>query len=323
MARPSDPLGVLATTRLVVEQAKLVQLDHDVVEQVASDLVDREAVAPDWHGTLHWHGERERMANYLLVLDALNFCFWGEPRWRVRYQGQTLDGYWALAASLTRALDEGLRLDDPRVLARLSREELAEVFAGDGEIPLLDARLHNLHEVGSVLLERFDGRFARAIEEVGGSAMHLVELVAESFPSFRDVSDYQGREVRFYKRAQILISDLYGAFGGQELGHFDDLADLTAFADYKVPQVLRRLGILRYAPGLTARLAAFDEIPAGSPIEIEIRAATIWGVEELRRALARRGRWLAAFEIDWLLWDAGQRLPSGTLPYHRTRTIAY
>jgi len=27
--------------------------------------------------------------------------------------------------------------------------------------------------------------------------------------------------------------------------------------------------------------------------------------------------------VDWLLWDEGQRLPAGTLPYHRTRTIFY
>ena len=31
------------------------------------------------------------------------------------------------------------------------------------------------------------------------------------------------------------------------------------------------------------------ELPPGSPVEVEIRAATIWGVELLRRALAEVG----------------------------------
>ena len=37
-----------------------------------------------------------------LINDALNFSFWGEPRWRVHFEGQVLDGYWALAACLRR-----------------------------------------------------------------------------------------------------------------------------------------------------------------------------------------------------------------------------
>lgn len=37
-------------------------------------------------------------------------------------------------------------------------------------------------------------------------------------------------QVFFYKRAQIFIGDLYGAFGGQGLGHFHDIGQLTMFA---------------------------------------------------------------------------------------------
>ncbi|MGB3329966.1 MAG: queuosine salvage family protein, partial [Thermomicrobiales bacterium] len=107
------------------------------------------------------------------------------------------------------------------------------------------------------------------------------------------------------------------------LGRFDDLSTLTAFADYKVPQVLRRLGILAYAAPLAAHIGRRELIAAGSPEEIEIRAATIQACEQIRLALAARGRAVDAFEIDWLLWNAGQSLPPGTEPYHRTVTIFY
>jgi hypothetical protein len=107
----------------------------------------------------------------LLVLDALNFCFWAEkdqPRWRIDYHGEMLDGYWAEAASLTRAVEEGIALWDAEYLSTMRLEDLAYVFrstpVADGlageMIPLFDARLAHVHEVGRVLLERYDGQFA-------------------------------------------------------------------------------------------------------------------------------------------------------------------
>jgi hypothetical protein len=150
-----------------------------------------------------------------------------------------------------------------------------------------------------------------------------VHDVLDVFASFRDTASWRGYRINFYKRAQILVADLYGAFGGQGPGAFRDLQTLTAFADYKVPQVLRHFGILRYAPELAARIDRHELVPPESDEEIEIRAATIWGVELLRQALARRGRDLPSYALDWHLWQAGQALPDDTQPYHRTLTVFY
>jgi hypothetical protein len=54
----------------------------------------------------------------------------------------------------------------------------------------------------------------------------------------------------FYKRAQIFVGDVYGAFGGKGLGCFADIDQLTMFADYRVPVVLRLMGLLQYSPEL-------------------------------------------------------------------------
>jgi hypothetical protein len=56
--------------------------------------------------------------------------------------------------------------------------------------------------------------------------------------------------VFFYKRAQIFVGDVYGAFGGKGLGCFHDIDQLTMFADYRVPVVLRLMGLLHYSPEL-------------------------------------------------------------------------
>ncbi len=152
-------------------------------------------------------------------------------------------------------------------------------------IPLFEQRLQNVHEVGRVLLDRYDGQFANAIEQADHSAVRLVLLLAHQFPSFHDVAFYRGHEVRFFKRAQICVADLHGSFGGKGWGSFTDLDQLTAFADYKVPQVLRHFGILGYSPSLAARIDKQELLTPGSEEEIELRAATIWACELLRRGV--------------------------------------
>ncbi|MBI3978378.1 MAG: hypothetical protein HY331_09350 [Chloroflexi bacterium] len=318
-----DPLGVLQTTRPVVERARTVRIDPAAVESLAARFVREELRPPAWDQEIHFDDGTWRTANYVVALDALNFCFWGEPRWTVVLDGRRLNGYWALAVAVKRAVVAGVPIWDADFLGALTRAGLADILRGDGEIPMLDERLANLHEAGAVLNARYGGRFTVAVEEAGFDAPSLTALLAQRFPSFDDVATYAGQTVRFYKRAQICAADLFGAFQGRDWGNLARLDCLTAFADYKVPQVLRRFGVLLYAPDLADRVDRRVELPAGSPEEVEIRAATIWGVELLRQALAARGRPIAAYELDWYLWQLGQTAPADERPYHRTRTIFY
>lgn len=317
-----DRLAVLSSTFWVIERSRSVALEPTAVAAVAAQLAAGEFAPPPWNTHYHLTGTPAETAFYLLVLDTLNFCFWGEPRWRISFEGELLDGYWALAAALKRALHTGeLRLD-AAALATMTNERLAVLLAGEGTIPLLAERVTALRELGQVLAERWGGDVLQLIAASEGSAPRLAALVAREFTSFNDVASYAGRQIRFFKRAQIFVGDLYGAFNGQGLGSFEDVDQLTAFADYKVPQVLRRLGILVYTSRLATMVDNRIELPAGSPEEVEIRAATIWGVEELRQAMARQGRTVTAYQLDWYLWQLGQQSQADK-PYHRTRTIYY
>ena len=327
-----DPLRVLTSTLPLTQDARHVRIVPERITATAELLACQPEAPPDWNAQLHPPGcDDAQRANLVLVLDALNFCFWSvpgapRPRWQVTHGGQTHDGYWALAAALRRATEAGRPLADAEYLATLSEAEAAELLAGDPgtqEIPLLHARLHHLREVGRVLLAKWDGAFLTAIEGARGSAATLVREVYTSLTSFHDIAIVNGHTVCFLKRAQILVADLVGAFDGQGPGAFHDLPALTAFADYKVPQVLRQFGVLEYAPPLAERIARHALLPPNSPEELEIRAATIWGVELLRRALLEHGRDLPSYRLDWALWQAGQTLPADAEPYHRTLTVFY
>ena len=161
------------------------------------------------------------------------------------------------------------------------------------------------------------------LEEARGSAVELVSLLVSQFPSFNDIASYFGQTVYFFKRAQLLIQDLWSTFSGEYWGSFKDFWQLTAFADYKLPQVLRHLGIIHYEPTLAERIQNLVQIPPFSEEEVEIRAATIWAVELLRQKLSSRGQEVTSGQIDNWLWNLGQDDTYRSLPYHRTRTIFY
>ncbi len=324
--------NVLGTIQPVVARSRWVTIKLAAVRQLADDLAGPSAMLPEWDEHLHPVGRDDaETATLVLILDALNFCFWPlpgstQPRWSVNYQGTRYDGYLALAVALRRAVESGTPLTDPDYLAGLNLDQVRELLAPDDghqEIPLLPDRLVNLKEVGRALRDRWAGSFEQVIISANGSSVAVIEEVLTALPSFRDTAIYQGRQVHFYKRAQILVADLHGALKGRKLGDFNDLERLTAFADYKVPQILRRFGILEYHPDLTRTIASYELIPPGDEREVEIRAATIWAVELLRQQLKQRNQPMRAFEIDWLLWNASQNLPTDAEPYHRTLTIYY
>lgn len=77
---------------------------------------------------------------------------------------------------------------------------------------------------------RPDVSVVRLIEEADHSAGKLVNLLAKHFPCFQDEGRFDGRKVRFLKRAQIFVADLWAAFNGTWYGEFYDIEHITMFA---------------------------------------------------------------------------------------------
>lgn len=69
------------------------------------------------------------------------------------------------------------------------------------------------------------------------------------------------------------------------------------FPDYRVPQILNQFGVLSYSADLNTLIKHKTVIPHGGEHEVEIRAATVIAVEEIKIILG-----LKATEIDWILW---------------------
>lgn len=74
--------------------------------------------------------------------------------------------------------------------------------------------------------------------------------MTSNFPNFQDHQIYEGHQIHFYKRAQILIAGLWGKYEGKGLGEFFDVDQVTMFADYRVPQLLNEYKIMEYTKEL-------------------------------------------------------------------------
>lgn len=138
--------------------------------------------------------------------------------------------------------------------SKITLENLEKIFRPDDKetkIPLIDERLRCLQEVGEVLLDKYDGNFESVVKNCGNSAENLLKTIVQDFPCFRDEAEYNGQRVSIYKRAQILVGDIWAFYKGEGLGYFKDINEsISMFADYRVPQVLIHFKALEYTDEL-------------------------------------------------------------------------
>lgn len=319
---------VLQTTVPVVSNARHVRIRQDRINRLAEKWLSQNINMPLWPEDVYLANlnESDRL-NYFFIVDALNFCFWpdkNEKRWEVEYQGRWYRGAFGLTMALKKAYENNIPISDFRYLKDIAMGELESIFSGKGKLPLLPQRLNILHDSAERMLRQYNGQVKNLVISANNSALALVYKLADEFPSFSDWAIYNDGQIWFLKRAQLLAADIWGSFRGESLGRFDDIDELTALADYRVPQVLEYFGILQYSSGLRAKIQNKELLPAGSLEEIEIRAVMIWALEWLREALSCKKK-LNAIQVDRLLWMLGQELKKkpDLLPHHRTRTIYY
>ncbi len=245
------------------------------------------------------------------------------------------------------------------------RKEEGEDFYKDDavySVPNIEERCRLIIEMGQSLLTFHCGSATHFISKANKSADMLVHLILQSFPGFRDTSVHNNRWVAFYKRAQILVADLWAALGGvpQQNDHKDDdekiertildhcyfydMDKITTFADYRVPQLLRHLDVLQYSLELSRQVDDKIELVPFCADELYIRAATVVAVDELVDRVKMKLREKSksnedpnlslvglqaenvnAVKMDWYLWNIGEKLDRNKSlgPHHRVKTIFY
>jgi hypothetical protein len=284
---------VRAYGRHIAAEARSVRIDVDALE--ALDPGDPPELDPQRH---YLEGPASDVADYFLVLDAINFGSGWFPTLRKR---TGCSGYFTVAWSLADRWRAGAGWA-PAQLRAMRSDEVAETLGQSREHELMGLYAQALRELGRFLGER---RALDLVAVTGTSAQRLAELLAGAMTLWQDVG--------FYKRAQIAASDL--ALAG--VAAFDDLDDLTIFADNLVPHVLRCEGVLVYEDGLAAHIDAGHLLRPG-PQEREIRGCAVHACAQIAQRTGMSER-----DLDNALWYRGQLPEYKARPRHRCRTVYY
>jgi len=305
----------------VTGRARHVRLDEDALAPLAEAFEAKpRSESPDpVHQAV---GPPQDTLAFVLTLDAVNFGSGWFPHLTKR---PGLSGYFTIASCLTERFERHGPFS-AEALAELGPADCARIFGQDLAVPeqaeLMTLFARSWNELGRFLTARYAGRFAGPLAEAEGRAEAMAEILGE-LTAYRDVARYEGIEVPFYKRAQLTVADLASAPIGEQAARIHGLGRLTAFADNLVPHTLRCAGVLHYGASLSDRIEREVLLAAGSPEEVEIRAAGVHAVERLVAELGARGLETTAMAVDQWLWNRGQAPAVKARRRHRTRTTFY
>ena len=327
------PIGspVLDSLHPVIEHSRDVSTDVERIGEVAKFMAYEALPMPEYALPYGIGNEDRREAvDFIMVSDSIDTAFTDfktHVKFQTEFKGQNWSDSDAEFACLKRAMDNKIPILDGKWMAEATRKQLAEIFSGNIEMPMLDEKLAVLHEVGAVLAKKYDGHFHNFIDDCSprlyDNGNGIVERLVKEFPRFNDVSMYDGHEIKFYKLPQLGIWMLYANLHRRGWFRLDDPEKMTAFADYIVPAACRILGIMKYSPALENAINTYQMIERDSMQEIEIRAHMLYATALLREEVNKirpADMQVIIPQIDARLW-----LPYHTTfwPHHLTKTIMY
>lgn len=343
----TDPHPILRPARLYAASIEpgYLCIDNSACQQLASQL--SQLKPHHWLSAL-WQTPdltklqlltAQDLTLFLTIFHTIGFCYWPSPRWTYQRGNTVYDGTAALLRSLCDlcVIEVNSHADasidqTSSAKAQIDRAKLAQAassladfqaaLGGNNTLPLMSERYQFFKTIidvqgllnGTEIIERL------LTKEV---AMTKVFYIKNTLPGFDDTATVQGFEaIPFLKRAQLLTSDIDYILGltAPNSSGLEQINSLTAFADYKVPQILRHNGVLNYGKELSRLVDKQVELAPQSRGELAIRVFTLLAVEQLRSHMPG----YTAGQIDNMLWSASQITDNVKLqPYHRTICTNY
>jgi hypothetical protein len=323
---------VLQSVLPVVDASQHVRISEEAIRQVAKWMAYEEftPIGSSPSGPFDVGPDPTRMTNLTMLVNTMNFAFTDfatSVKFETEYHGTTYVDSEAMVACMHCAITAGEPLLTGEWAAQVTRDDLARLFHGNIEMPMLAERTKILNEVGAILVDRYHGSWSNWVAScapslyAGGDG--LLERLPEEFPRFRDVSTWRGHQVTIAKLAQLGLWSLHLSLTRVGVKTLTDPWRATAFADYIVPVALRVMEIAHFTPALTEAIDNGVEIPRDSEEEVELRALSIYAVARLTDEInARRPQaaQLISPQVDYRLWKSYHATHH---PHHLTRTVMY
>ena len=304
---------IIESNKYVIENAKFIQINKKEIEKFANQIKDVNTQNWLYNSPYKLLDENiETIITFLLYFEAIDFSFWGSPKWQIETINGKEDGSMALMFAMLRYIRENKSFDS------MTKENFKEYLKGNVEIPLFEERFKIIKNVNKVVNETFSGDFYNAIYNLTNDE-ELFKFIIDNFEDFKDIRTYEGKKIYFYKLAQLLTSDILHIREKKENIKVD-YSHLVGCSDYKIPQVLRALNLVKYNEELANIVDNKIEIKENSKYEVEIRAKVIYVIDEIKRLLNNK---VNAIELNDYIWLMSKNKELPKRPYHLTRTTNY
>lgn len=310
---PKDNIldNVLPTAKYVSENSKYVRINYNKLDYIIENM--------DLNKIRFWLKDNpfnildldnKDIINFLFIYHTIGlYCFWGEPKWTITTEKGQLDGSYALMYLVLKRYKENKDFN-------MTFEEFKLFLSGYGELSLMKSRYNNLVEMNKFI--RKHGDFYNAIKNIYNDK-ELFTYIISNFKCYKDEELYNGHIIYFYKRAQLLTSDILKAREMLE-GINVSYDNLVGCADYKIPQVMRNLEILEFDEELAFLVDNKIPLDDNSIMEIEIRANDLIVIDYIANKLDNK---VTRSDINDYIWCLGQDKIKMLKPYHRTLTNRY
>ena len=318
---------VLSSVSKAIHQLKHLSIDIDSIENTADWLAYEEF---PFSKNNQVRENPEDFIRATMFMNTLNFAFTDfktSIKYEINQGSEILSDSEAMYFQVNQAIDSGNNLIDGNVMATLTLEELATIFTGNIEMPMLKERVEILNDVGQKLVENYEGDWLNFInngpKKLYANGEGLIERLVKEFPRFDDSSQYRGNKVKFYKLAQLAFWGIHGELSGSNYFKIEDMHSMTAFADYIVPVALNVMKITTYTPELDKKIRDGEMIKRDSEEEIEIRSASIYATAILTEKVNERrpeDKSIIIPQLDYRLW---KNYHATHHPHHLTYTTMY
>jgi len=216
------------------------------------------------------------------------------------------------------AVRSARKLPQIHIICDIERE-LAHFFI---RTPFGKDRLDMLLDVGQPTSPRFFGHMLQLAKRRDGSyrfnVLHMQGLACRFPRAF-------GEDPTFYKKASLLLMTMEIALN--QLGH-RAIAETLPPADYRIPQILEGLGILKFSPEVSERIANGHVFRIDDPEVRAIRTMTVEAVGLIKAAYQEHhSRTITCAELDGLLYQLSRNrslmAQAGRKPHMRVATHAF
>lgn len=306
---------IISTTKYVSDNSTNVKINEEKLNEFVNSIKDIKIS--------HWLSFSpynlldlpvETIINFLLVYESIDFSFWGNPKWTI----ETIDGKEDGSIALMYAILKYVKDKNTTDFSNITREEFGQMLKGNVKIPLFEERYNIIRSVSQIVNEKMNGNFYQYIKDIYTDE-ELFNVIIKYFTNFKDERIYKGKTIYIYKLAQLLTSDILHIRELKENIKVD-YSHLAGCADYKIPQVMRGLGILEYSNELAEIIDNKKEIEENSEYEVEIRANMLVVIDKIKEKLSNQ---VCSIDINDYVWSQAKNKDIKLKPYHLTRCTNY